>query len=243
MTNDKSKKIRERIRKLLAMAGDASSPQEAAIAARRAKALLNEHNLSEADVIAGDMTLDDFQTRDVGEARRRFPKWISILAPAIATYTGTSAVFHLVDLGPKGARGKQVRYRGHVDDLMLARYLHVYLVRTVENLTQAAGLKGLGQQTSFKYGMAQSIGEKLREMAAEQEKWFRQDSHSKALVLVDKKAAMSRQKFGKTSYGSYVGRISDGRAQACGQAAGRDVNVHRGLAGTSKALVGHEKLK
>ena len=50
-----------RIRKLLAMAGDASSPNEAAIAAKRAKALLNEHNLSEADVIAGGMTLDDFR--------------------------------------------------------------------------------------------------------------------------------------------------------------------------------------
>ena len=55
MSDEKARKIRERIRKLLAMAGDASSPQEAAIAARRAKALLNEHNLSEADVIAGGM--------------------------------------------------------------------------------------------------------------------------------------------------------------------------------------------
>ena len=43
MSDEKARKIRERIRKLLAMAGDASSPQEAAIAARRAKALLNEH--------------------------------------------------------------------------------------------------------------------------------------------------------------------------------------------------------
>ena len=234
MSDEKVKKILERIRKLLAMAGDASSPHEAAIAAKRAKALLNEHNLSEADVIAGGMTLDDFQTRDVGEARRRFPKWISILSPAIATYTGTSAVFHLVDLGPKSARGKQVRYRGHVDDLTLAEYLHVYLVRTVENMTQAAGLKGLGPRNSFKCGMAQSIGEKLREMAAQEEEWFCQNSDSKALALADKKDAMIRQKFGETRYSCRATYLFDSDAQACGQDAGRDVNIYRGLAGTPK---------
>ena len=231
---EKARKIRERIRKLLAMAGHASSPHEAAIAARRAKALLNEHNLSEADVITGGMTLDDFQTRDVGEAMGRFPKWISILAPAIATYTGTSAVFHPVDLGPKYARRRHIRYRGHVDDLMWAEYLHVYLVRTVGNMAQAAGLKGLGPRNSFKYGMAQSIGKKLREMAAQEEEWFCQNSDSKALVLADKKDAMIRQKFGETRYSRRATCLFDSDAQACGQDAGRDVNIHRGLAGTPK---------
>lgn len=74
MSDEKAKKIRERIRKLLAMAGDASSPQEAAIAARRAKALLHKYNLSEADVIVGDMTLDDFQTRDMGLGHDALPE-------------------------------------------------------------------------------------------------------------------------------------------------------------------------
>lgn len=52
---------------------------------------------------------------------------------------------------------------------MLAEYLHVYLVRTVERMTQAAGLKHIGSRTSFRLGMVKSIGEKLLEMAAEEE--------------------------------------------------------------------------
>lgn len=240
MTNTKSKKLHERIRKLLAMAGDASSPHEAAIAARRAKALLSEHNLSEADVIAGDMTLDDFQTRDMGEVKRCFPRWIAILAPAIAEYTGTSAVC-AISTGPgsKRARQKRIRYQGHVDDLMLAEYLHVYLVRAVERMTQESGLRGRGRRASFRFGMAQSIGDKLREMAAEEKEWFRQNSDSKALVLVDKKVAMNREKFGVTRYDRDKTYASDGGAQAFGQNAGRAVDIRRGLAGTSKSPAGY----
>lgn len=165
----------------------------------------------------------------------RFPKWINILAPAIAEYTDTSAVFTMqTGPGPKYARQKQVRYRGHVDDLMLAEYLHVYLVRTIERMTQAAVLKYIGPRTSFRYGMAQSIAEKLCEMAAGEKEWFRQNSDSKALVLVDRKVGMNREKFGMARYSYRKVEVSDGDAQARGQVAGRNVSIRRGLAGASK---------
>ena len=124
MTESKIKKIRERIRKLLAMAGDAGSPNEAAIAAKRAKALLAKHNLSEADVIAGDMTAEDFTETGVGRAYAAYPVWMNILGPAIATYTGTHSIFGVsIGPAPKYQRLKQIKFRGHVDDLMLAEYM------------------------------------------------------------------------------------------------------------------------
>ena len=43
-------KIMERVRKLLAMAKDATSPHEAAIAARRARSLMDKHQLEEHEM-------------------------------------------------------------------------------------------------------------------------------------------------------------------------------------------------
>jgi len=242
MTDSKIKKIRDRIRKLLNMAGDAGSPNEAAIAAKRAKALLAEYNLSEADVIAGDMSAEDFREAGVGKAMARYPVWMNILGPAIAQYTGCHSIFKVsIGPAPRYQKLKQIQFRGHVDDLMLAEYLWTYLTRTIERMTNGAGVYGVAARNSFKKGMAGEICKKLREMADEEKAWFTQHSDSRALVVVDKKAAMLREKYGIARYSRSSHGVSDGGAHARGRAAGADVSIRRGLQGTSRGATGYLK--
>lgn len=225
-------KIVERLRKLLAMAEDASSPNEAAIAARRAKALMDEYNLTHADALTSGLSLDDILHQTAGEAHRRFPEWLSSLAVAVAEYSDCTAVF---DWAVKnGQERKIVAFRGERSDLEIAKYLYVFLDRTIRNMTKARrDLKGRTAMHSFRVGMASAIGAKLREMKAQERAWFEQNPDSKALVLVNKKAALLREKFGAAKYRAARSAARDAGAFFAGKAAGRNVNVRRGVGGAT----------
>ena len=108
-------------------------------------------------------------------------------------------------------------------------------------MTDKARVRGVGARNIFYNGMAGDICKKLQVMAKEEEPWFAQNTDSRALVLVDKKAAMLRDKFGVAKYVKQAHGISDGGAHARGRAAGRDVGIRRGLAGTSRGAAGYLK--
>lgn len=78
-------KIKDRIKKLLAMAGDTSSPYETAIAASRVQKLMAEYNLEMADVIAVELNDEDnIIEGSTGFRYRRTPTYIGWIEYAIA---------------------------------------------------------------------------------------------------------------------------------------------------------------
>lgn len=87
-------KILERIRRLLAMAKDASSPNEAGIAARRAQKLIEEYNLENIESILSDLEDDDNVEEEVvtkfkvaGNSKKvakEIPIWCNRLSVAVA---------------------------------------------------------------------------------------------------------------------------------------------------------------
>ncbi len=240
MTESKRKKILDRIKKLLAMANDASSPNEAAIAAKRAKALMNEHNVSEADAIGGSLDLDDIGEKNVGPTYARFPKWLSQLAIGVAKYSDTHVVFGWAPRTANGTRRKVLTFRGELTDLEVADYLFTYLKRTIERLCTEHGFEWPAERDSFKKGAAMEVVDTLERMAEEERQWFADDGNKKALVLIDKKQALIKKKFGRVGY-KRGGRFTagDGNALAAGQAAGAGVSVRRGVSGTSKGPAGY----
>jgi hypothetical protein len=240
MTDPKQKKILERIRKLLAMANDAGSPNEAAIAAKRAKALMNKHNVSEGDALGAHLDLDDIGEKNVGPKYARFPKWMSQLAIGVAKYSDTHVVFGWAPRTANGTRRKVLTFRGELTDLEVADYLFTYLTRTINRLCQEQGFEWPAERDSFKKGAALEVVDTLERMAKEEREWFAKEGNKKALVLVDKKQQLIKRKFGQVGYAK-GGRFTygDGGAMAAGKAAGAGVSVRRGVSGTSKGPAGY----
>jgi len=220
------KKMMERIRKLLAMAGDVSSPNEAAIAARRAERLMAEYNLTNADILTAGLSLDDFEERFAGAQLKRLPQWIDILGVAVARYTGC----HVRKVRVPGTVKMSLKFLGEKSDLEICIYLWTYLTRVIEKLCDESGVKHIGPRTSFKMACSSEVCKTLRRMREEDKK---QDAtvtgNNKALILVDKKAELMRQKFGIARYKSSSGRYSDNSAAAAGREAGRGVSIRKAV--------------
>ena len=81
---DRVRKLLDRVRKLLAMAADTSSPEEAAIAARRAAWLMEQHHLSQAEVMPREGIADRIGKSTAGYAAARLPRWFEMLAVPVA---------------------------------------------------------------------------------------------------------------------------------------------------------------
>ncbi len=217
------KKILKRIKALLAMAKDVSSPNEATIAARRARRLMADYNLSHADMVTADLSADSMERQPHGPAYKRFPEYMSMLAVGVARYCDCRAKF---DYKP-GTVLKCIYFEGETSDLEIAKYLWTYLQRTVDKLCEQSGVKYIGPRTRFKKGCVSAICHTLREMKAAESKTDATTSDGKSLILVDKKVALLNAKFGivKYSKGSYT---DDGSARA-GREAGRGVSIRKAV--------------
>lgn len=209
-------KIKSKIKKLLAMS-ESTSPNEAAIAARQAKAMMDNYKLSRAECEDVVISAEDYVTVEVTEMGRRFPKWKSILGPAVARYTSTLCK-------AKGFRpyAKMV-FQGHREDLMLAEYLYTYLVRSIDNAVKTHKITGRSFIASFRYGMASEISRKLRDMRQEEKT---EQTMSQALVRVEtQKEAMLRKVFGVARYSACSTNASDRGGYALGAVVGSKVGI------------------
>ena len=84
-------KIKDRIAKLLNMANDASSPEEAALAAKRARALMDKYQLDQLD-IEGRLT-EAFGEQQATRFFAALTQYMSFLATCIAQYNDCQSVF------------------------------------------------------------------------------------------------------------------------------------------------------
>jgi len=219
------KKILDRIKKLLRMADDVSSPNEAAIAARRAERLMVEHNLKHADVVTAGMDADDFEAHNHGPSHRAYPRHLVSLAIGVAEYTDCRVIWGY----EPGTVKKQIVFQGEVGDLEICKYLWLYLSRTIDRLCKASGVLHVGPRTSFKKGCVSEINATLRRMKAEDSKTDAVTSDGKSVILLDKKQLIMDKKFGVSRYGKSSARVSSNRAYAAGSEAGRGVSIRKGV--------------
>lgn len=224
---DDLEKIKTRIKKLLAMA-DSTSPNEAAIAAKRAASLMDKYQLEKADIIKHKLKEGD---DIIGEAiidleYKRWPQWLQSLSIYVADAFDCQVKFIVSD------GGKYIRVEGYELDVRMCQWVYGYLYqeldRLANNYVSAHAKQTLTHyatlRTSFLSGAAFEVKTRLIEMKRERE----QSEVGQSLVVVKKDAI--NKKFGESNYGSSYRRTHmDSNAYVSGMVAGRNVNLKRPL--------------
>ena len=232
MTHDR---LIEKIKKLLALASDpAAAPQEAETATRQAAYLMTQNDLDLADLAAvelaaqWDMTSQGAQGCRPGKRNAvEVPPWIGIIAWGVKIFTRTRAYNGLGTVTFKGPR----------EDVVLAVWLHEYLLN--QAYTASKGL-GLGEANRFRNGFASALQGRLKALAKARDSADQEvgaSSTGTALVRVQDSRQREMEKFfGSDANGksSKVGQSIDG--YLAGQKA--SIPTNRPLAASSHRLLG-----
>lgn len=135
------KKIITRIRKLLAMAGDQSSQNEAAIAASRAAKLMADYNLAMADVIAEDLRNDGNvvnETMTDMTYARAYPTWVNSLSVKVARLFDCEVRLTNKYWEKDNVNHVQLSVFGYKSDVEVAKYVFIFLLTTAQRMAQQA---------------------------------------------------------------------------------------------------------
>ena len=243
-------KILQRIANLRARAeDDASSENEAMVAAAKAADLMEAYNVAEAELAVaeteGRVQIEIVSEQVASKNGKQDHRAISC-ATGIASLT-TTKVINLRRTG-------KVEFTGHRPDVETATYLFELIRNALDreyaswSLRQGPGV-GRGAKASFQLGMVNRINIRLAQMAREQrearesaaERVEREApqiarSQSTELVIVDvlkekveKTEQAFREKYPKTRTTYSSRRAGNGSAYGAGYAAGGRIGLNRGV--------------
>ncbi len=222
--------VKERIAKLLAMAADTASPNEAAIAAERARKLMDKYQIDTLDVTA--KVDGKFATVKAWETPTDYvPPWMATLAVTIAQYNDCQARYQggYFTKGQRQVWGKTVIFSGFADDAALAAAMYKYIHDTIQKLTKE-WFKSRGEKRNhrlarnFGIGAVHEIARRIDSMARERDQVM---STGTSLVLVKAKAV--EEEFGAMEYRTKKAtalRDAGYAATAAGMAKGRTMAIH-----------------
>lgn len=151
--------ITQRIQRLLKL-GESSNQHEAQAAVRKAKQLLQRHQLEHLDL----SEQPNYVVRYLGAARTRLPAAEKVLAGILARDFFVTAIW-VPGSAPTSEKPTKVLeisgLKHHVD---LAEHVHSFLLRTIEALWREAkktmGYRGRSEKRSFSLGILQGFSEK-----------------------------------------------------------------------------------
>jgi hypothetical protein len=156
---DVEDRVLDRIRKLLRLASDArGNEHEAALAARRAGELMEQHGLSTAVIEAAGGVGEGRVSKDAESFERGRAPWMAELMRAVA-----EASFCLCEVEHIGSGKKQrmtFRLFGRESAVAGAFALADYLKQTIWRLSGAPGVE---RPHYFRSGCAERLGERVRE--------------------------------------------------------------------------------
>lgn len=234
---DRKQKMLEKVRKLLAMARDGrGNENEADTAMRQANKIMAEYGIDEAEadmtaIDAGEMVFGqaqcgpDGRAPEKGKVYRSMPGYAGVLAVGVARFTDT------IVTRTQNKHGDMLVFKGERDDCLLARWLLGVLVHSILAEQQASGWTARGDANSFRMAAASALQKRLQTLAHERRAMYekaKQESNSRALIVVDRKGLEIASRFGvqktRTARSSYR---SSGAAIA-GQSAGQRINIPAG---------------
>lgn len=177
--NTEENKIVRRIKNLLDMANDSSSLNEAAIAARRARALMDKYQVSIGDIeLSGSGT---FGQSEGNYTSKNVVRWVSSIAATAA---------HLNDcISIIASRGgiKRIRFCGFSSDTAVAKEIFDFLIVSANRMLKAANISGRSERNYYRLGFCVEIEEKVSEIVKERKKALKNGS-GKSLVADKSKA-------------------------------------------------------
>lgn len=177
-----NEKIIRRVKRLLAMAEDASSPNEAMIAAKRARALMDKYQISKSDTELLDEQFLEAVADKRGSVRRQF--LINLLI-ACANLNDCIAVI-------KSPPDVRYIFRGFKSDAIVAKLTFDYLVETCDRLCQKSDALGASEKNFFRLGFSEAI--EARAYKIKMERSNLKTSSGKELTLC--KQELVREHFG-----------------------------------------------
>lgn len=226
-------KIRERIKKLLKLSSDTSSPEEAAIAADRAARLMRKHQIDHAEVVFDDLNdADQIVMMKHPTGYRNVPGWLDSLAVSVAKSVDT----HVSRAYNPIMGTTDYRLYGYEPDVELAQWLLTYLFKQIQQISakHRATVKGEPQYEmsprsymfSYRCGLSRGIRDKLAEVYKDGEEAV--SDTGRALVVAKTNAIEA--KFGSFGYKSARRNVEHG-AYSQGVRDGQNVSVNQGVAG------------
>ena len=242
MENQESarKSAMEKIRKLLAVAGnEAANEQEAATAARLAESLMNKYQVDSAEVTLDEITRDDAFDRLFADVSfEGIPNYVSKAVPSWVGYIGLGVgKLHTckVDIVHDRTTGVKIRFSGYAPDVLVAKWTYQMLCETVYRLSKLHG-KGMGMafNKSFRIGAAGKLQSMLMEMqrAREQENKLPETS-SMALVVMGNKIARVNEMYGEQRTSKGTSTTSSRSGYEAGRNAAAKINIASNAVGST----------
>ena len=203
---DASKKIIARIQALLAMGNDTSSEFEAAIAIKRARVLMDKHQISANDMKqmeAGDLDSSHYTSKSFEQVL-----WISSLAVSVAMMNDCVVV-----AGKRKSIKEEFFYvfNGFKEDIALCGIMLSYLIDICNNLylrdKDKLSIESNGRKNQYLVGVAIGLRKRVEIMIEQRNKTMSEACDGRSLM--DIKGAMVEQAYGKQtinktkSYSSY----------------------------------------
>lgn len=179
-------KIIDKIQKLLAMAADTSTPNEALIAARRARALMDKYQITVGDIESKKGS--QFLETCIHTKYKRGVRWMMFLAKAAG---------NLNDCMPLVARNVENNvdylFQGFRADAIVAKLTMEYFMQSCQRALKQQSLSGKTENNFFRLGFASMIDRRVQEVMIERQKSF---VSPQGTALVPLKMAMVKDYFG-----------------------------------------------
>ena len=215
-------KIIERIRSLLAMGQDTSSPNEAAIAIKRARKLMDEHQLNTIDINndQSGFSLGSIELNDSSTVERI---WATTIAIAVAKMNDC-----IVRLKIGSNQNTAYVFYGFTEDAEVCKSMTDYLIQSCIRLYErdkvVKSLSRLIQEDDYMTGISRGLCERIRMIISERELEMSKTVKSQALVVI-KKTQVSKE-FGEAVYGQADrGRAFDKDAFNKGKLAAKEIHL------------------
>ncbi|WP_028471321.1 DUF2786 domain-containing protein [Neptunomonas japonica] len=168
-------KILSRIKNLLAMAGDLSSPNEAVIAARRARSLMDKHQISKKDLLKAEGMV--FGETTGHKQTKNKPSWLAQIAASIAYLNDCECI-------TQRSGFVSFNFRGFKADAVVAKHMHDYIVEACERLLEKTEITGRSERNFYRLGFADEIARRILAIVKDREKIITTDG--KSLVICKK---------------------------------------------------------
>lgn len=226
-------KIIERIQRLLAMAKDSGSPNEAAIAAKRAEALMRKHQLDHAEVMVNELSNDDVDVCVINHntivygpkySGSRAPTWSGVVAVGVAKMNDCEVT----------RDGGNAKFYGVGGDAQVAAEIYKYLILEVVRLTKLFP-GDRGEKEAFRRGCAGELQRRCYAIARERQKEFANSSSGTALVVL--KNQLIEQSTGMKFRYSQTAPTRNAMAAQFGREAGKKISLHRQVSQRSQGKI------
>lgn len=230
MNNERTKLI-ERVKKLLAMANDVGSPEEAVIAARRARSMMDKYDIDQQEVEQFSNKSKFGQVQN-DKAYKYTPQWMQFLSHTVARWNDCQATLTREgaswnSAGQLYSENNTITFRGLEADAIMAKCMFEYLRDIVIRLAKQQGYGSNAKQlTSFKLGATLELNRRINALIAQRTEEYK-TSTGTGLVVIKKQLVDAE--FGKQKFKIVTPNINSHSAARDGQREGAKINLHTQL--------------